>query len=42
MSSKHELDDQEEEWIGPKPTEADEPQKKKQKVLLYEKLYLDK
>lgn len=31
-----------EEWVGPLPSEATEPQAKKRKVLLHEKLFLDK
>lgn len=30
------------EWIGPLPTEASEPQAKKRKVLNHEKLFLEK
>jgi hypothetical protein len=35
-------EESEEEWIGPTPDEATEPQPKKRKVLLYEKLYIEK
>jgi hypothetical protein len=35
-------DNEEEEWVGPMPSEATEPATKKRKVLQYEKLYLDK
>lgn len=30
------------EWVGPLPSEATEPQAKKRKVLNHEKLFLDK
>lgn len=30
------------EWVGPLPTEATEPQAKKRKILHFEKLFLDK
>lgn len=40
---KQEEDDgEDQEWIGPLPTEASEPQQKKRKVLQHEKLFLDK
>lgn len=32
----------EEEWVGPLPSEATEPQAKKRKILHFEKLFLDK
>lgn len=32
----------EEEWVGPMPSEATEPQAKKRKILNHEKLYLAK
>lgn len=35
-------DEPEDEWIGPLPTEATEPQAKKRKVLNHEKLFLEK
>lgn len=40
-----ELESDSEEWIGPTPAEAvetGEPQAKKRKILLHEKLYIDK
>lgn len=43
--SQAESDSEQEEWIGPTPaeaTETGEPQAKKRKVLLHEKLYIDK
>ncbi|KAL7048172.1 hypothetical protein ACKWTF_003251 [Chironomus riparius] len=41
-SEKHSLEEEQEEWIGPLPTEdSSQPQKKKQKILPHEKLYLD-
>lgn len=39
---KEDEEESPEEWVGPKPSEATEPQAKKRKVLTYEKLYLDK
>lgn len=33
---------EDEEWVGPLPSEATEPQAKKRKVLHFEKLFLDK
>lgn len=42
-SGKHSIEDEQEEWIGPLPSEdSSQPQKKKQKILQHEKLYLDK
>lgn len=35
-------EDQEEEWVGPTPAEMSQPPAKKRKVLLYEKLFLEK
>lgn len=37
-----EANDEEEEWVGPLPSEATEPQPKKRKVLHHEKLFLEK
>lgn len=34
--------DEEEEWVGPLPSEATEPQAKKRKILNHEKLFLEK
>ncbi|KAG5673041.1 hypothetical protein PVAND_003119 [Polypedilum vanderplanki] len=34
-------DNEDEEWVGPMPSEATEPVAKKRKILLHEKLYLD-
>jgi len=42
-AEKHSLEEEQEEWIGPLPTEdSSQPQKKKQKILMHEKLYLDR
>lgn len=37
-----ETENDQEEWVGPLPSEATEPQTKKRKVLHHEKLFLDK
>jgi hypothetical protein len=37
-----EASDDEEGWVGPLPSEATEPQRKKQKILNHEKLFLEK
>lgn len=34
--------EEDEGWVGPMPTEAQIPEKKKRKVLIYEKLFRDK
>lgn len=39
---QEEAENSPEEWIGPTPLEATEPQPKKRKILNHEKLYLDK
>ncbi len=35
-------EDQEDEWVGPTPSEMAQPPTKKRKVLQHEKLFLDK
>lgn len=39
---EEEAENSPDEWVGPMPSEATEPQAKKRKVLQYEKLFLDK
>lgn len=39
---KEDAENSSEEWVGPMPSEAVEPQPKKRKVLNHEKLFLDK
>lgn len=39
---QEEAENSPDEWVGPLPTEATEPQAKKRKILNHEKLFLDK
>ena len=40
--AQEETENDHEEWVGPLPSEATEPEAKKRKVLHHEKLFLDK
>jgi hypothetical protein len=41
-AEKEKEESSEDEWVGPKVSEATEPQPKKRKILHHEKLFLEK